>query len=157
MNAMLHHVGMSWIISSKKEMDYFNYTDSKNLSWFDTGPWYNKNICSKLYGTTFEGFIIQARTERYNIMCSLVAHDIMQDNKQDDEISIGDRVISNDATVKALKSLGSTFIFIHTWLHNFRDNYFDQSDTYRVAMVDMFKTIPQNVEKPLTTREKNKN
>ena len=52
-NAMLHHVGMSWIISSKKEIDYDNFTNSKNLSWFDIGPWHNKNICSKLYGTTF--------------------------------------------------------------------------------------------------------
>ena len=55
----------------------------KNLNCFDTGPWHNKNICSKLYGTTFEGFITQAITDRYNIMCSLVAHDRMQDNKQD--------------------------------------------------------------------------
>ena len=27
--------------------------------------------------------------------------------------------------------------------------------SYTAAMVDMFKTIPQNVGKPLTTREKN--
>ena len=85
----------------------------------------------------------------------LVARDRMQDNKQDDEISIGDRVIPNDATVKALKSLGATFNFIEIWLHNFCDYYFDRSKYYRVAMVEMFKKIPQNVEKPLTTREKN--
>ena len=42
-------------------------------------------------------------------MCSLVSHDRMQDNKQDDESSIGDRVIPNHATVKELKSLGATF------------------------------------------------
>ena len=71
--------------------------------WFDTGPWHNKNICSKLYGTTFECFISQARTDRYNIMCFLVAHDMLQKNKPDDESSIGDRVTPNDATVKALK------------------------------------------------------
>ena len=82
MNSMLHHVGMSWIISSKEEMDYDKFTNSKNLGWFDTGPWHNKNICSKLYGTTFEGFIIQAKTDRYNIMCSLVAHDRIQDNER---------------------------------------------------------------------------
>ena len=45
-------------------------------------------------------------------MCSLVAHDRMQDHKQDYESSIVDRVIPNDATVKALKSLGATFNFI---------------------------------------------
>ena len=72
-------------------MDYDKFTNSKNLGWFDTCPWHNKNICSKLYGTTFEGFIKQARTYRYNIMCSLVAPDRMQDNEQDDESSLGDR------------------------------------------------------------------
>ena len=88
-------------------------------------------------------------------MCSLVAHDRIQDNKQDDEKSIGDRVMTNDATVKALRSLGGTFNFIDIWLHNFRENYFDRSESYRVAMVEMFKTIPQNIENPLTPREKN--
>ena len=57
MNSMLHHVGMSWMISSKEEMDYDNFTNIKNLGWFDTSPWNNKNICSKLYGTTFEGLL----------------------------------------------------------------------------------------------------
>ena len=63
LNAMLHHVGMSWIISSKKEMYYDNFTNIKKMEWFDTGPWYNKNIYFKLYGTTFEDFITQARTD----------------------------------------------------------------------------------------------
>ena len=34
MNSMLHHVGMSWIISSKEEVDYDNFTNSKNFGWF---------------------------------------------------------------------------------------------------------------------------
>ena len=42
LNEILHHVGMSWIISFKKEMDYDNFTHSNNLDWFDTGPCYNK-------------------------------------------------------------------------------------------------------------------
>ena len=132
---MLHHVGMSWMISSKKEMDYDNFTNTKNLVWFETGPWQNKNICSKLYGTTFEGFIKQDRTDRYNIMCSLVAHDRLQENEQDYESSIGDREIPKYATVKALNSLGATFNFIDIWLHNFRHNYFARSESYTVAMV----------------------
>ena len=143
MNSMLHHVGMSWMIISKEEMDYDNFTNSKNLGWFDTGPWHNKNIYYKLYGTNFEGFIIQARTYRYNIMCSLVAHDRLQDNEQDDESSLGDREIPKGATVKALSSLGATFNFIDIWLHNFCHNYFARSEYYRVAKVEMFKMIPK--------------
>ena len=53
---------------------------------------------------------------------SLVAHDRLQENKTDDESSIGNREIPNDATVKALKPLGATFNFIDTWLHNFRES-----------------------------------
>ena len=90
-------------------------------------------------------------------MCSLVAHDRLQDNEQDDESILGDREITKDATVKALNSLGATFNFIDIWLHNFRHNYFERSVSYTAAMVEMFKTIPQNVGKPLTSREKIKN
>ena len=91
LNTMLHHVGMSWIISSNKKMDHDKYTNSNHLDWFNTGPWYNKNICSKLHGIKFEDFISQARTDRYNIMCSLVAHDRLQNDYKDYESSIGDR------------------------------------------------------------------
>ena len=72
---MLHNVGISWIIRSIKEMDYNKYTNSNHLDWFNTGPWYNKNICSKLNGIKLEDFITQAILDRYNIMCYLVAHD----------------------------------------------------------------------------------
>ena len=115
-------------------MDCYNFTKRKKLEWFDTGPWYNKNICSKLNGINFEDFITQARTDRYNIMCSLVAQDRLKEKKTEDESSIGDREIPNDATVKALKSLGATFNFIETWLLNFRDKYFARSELYSLAM-----------------------
>ena len=92
-------------------MDYDKFTNSNHLDWFDTGQWYNKNICSKLHGIKFEDFITQSRTDRYNIMCSLVAHYRLQNDYKDNEISIGNRAIPIDATVKELKSLGATFNF----------------------------------------------
>ena len=87
-------------------------------------------------------------------MCSLVAHDRLQDNYQDDEISLDDRVIPKDATVKALLSLGATFNFIDIWLHTFIKTYFEQKESYETAMVEMFKTIPQNDGIQMTSREK---
>ena len=69
LNSMLHHVFMSRIISSNQEMEYGMKTTNNHLYWLNKGPWYNKNICSKLHGIKFEGFITQARTDRYNIMC----------------------------------------------------------------------------------------
>ena len=89
-------------------------------------------------------------------MCSLVAQDRLQDNDQDDEISLGDKVIPKNATVKALKSLGASFNFIDIWLHAFIKNCFERKESYKAAMVEMFKKIPQNDGIPMTSREKSK-
>ena len=99
LNAMWHHVGISWIISSKREMVYeMNETDHQY--WLNKGPCYNTSICSKVHGSGFEDFITQARTDQYNIMCSLVAHDRLQLDYKDDESSIGYRAIPDDSTRK---------------------------------------------------------
>ena len=89
---------------------------SNNLDWLNKGTWYNKNICYKLHGIKSEDFIIQARTDQYNLMCYLVAHDRFEPDYKYDERSIRDRAIPNVATVKKLKSLGATFNLIDIWL-----------------------------------------
>ena len=38
-------------------------------------PWYNTYICKILHGNVFEGFISNARTDRYNIMCAIDEHE----------------------------------------------------------------------------------
>ena len=129
-------------------------TKSNHLDQLNKSTWYNKNICSKLHGIKFEDFITQARTDRYNIMCSLVARDRFQKDYKDDESSISDIAIQNDATVKELKSLGATFNFIDIWIKLLRENYCAQSESYSNAMEEMFKKIIQNVEKALPSREK---
>ena len=47
----------------------------QNSDWMTGGPWYNTYICGKLHGKLFEGFIINARTDRYYIMCSIDAYE----------------------------------------------------------------------------------
>ena len=49
--------------------------EEKNTDWLNKGPWYIKTICYKLHGTEFEDFIINSRTDLYNIMCFITAHD----------------------------------------------------------------------------------
>ena len=49
--------------------------DKLNSKWMTGGPWYNKSICNKLHGKVFEGFIRNARTDRYNIMFYIDAHE----------------------------------------------------------------------------------
>ena len=107
LNAILHHVGMSWIISSNKEMKY-DMNENNHQDWLKKGPWYNTSICLKLHGSMFEGFITHARTGIYNPICTLVSHDKMQPNYEDDESSLGDRSIPKYATTKSLTSLGAT-------------------------------------------------
>ena len=73
-NPILHHVGLSWIISSNEEMKY-EIDKNNHQDWLNKVPWYNTSICLKLHGIMFEYFITHAITYRYNIMCSLVSHD----------------------------------------------------------------------------------
>ena len=67
-------------------------------------------------------------------MCSLVANDRLEPDYKDNEISIGDREITNDATIKTLKSLSATLNFIDIWLKLLRENYCAQSQSYSNAM-----------------------
>ena len=66
---MLHHVGTLWIIENNEELKYD--MGIQNLDWLTGGPWYNTYICKKLYGEFFEVFIINERTDRHHIMCSI--------------------------------------------------------------------------------------
>ena len=65
-------------------------------------PWYNTSICSKFHVSLFEYFITHARTNIYDLMCSIVEHDKKQPAYEDDEISIGDRLITKHIITEAL-------------------------------------------------------
>ena len=73
LNTMLHHVGMLWIIENHEELKYD--MDIQNSDLLTGGPWYNTYICKKLHGKLFEAFIINARTDRYNIICYIYAYE----------------------------------------------------------------------------------
>ena len=49
--------------------------EKHNLELMTGGTWYNTFICKKIYGNVFEGFIRNARTERYNIMSSIAENE----------------------------------------------------------------------------------
>ena len=151
LNAILHHIVMSLIISPNQEMEY---EMDKNIhqDWLNKGPWYNISSCSKLHGSRFEYFITQARIDIYNLMCYLVAHDRLELDYKDDEISIGDREIPDNATTKTLESLGATINFIDIWLKLLRANFNAICDAYINAMKDMFKQIPQTIKIALTPK-----
>ena len=150
LNEILHHVGMSWIISPKQEMEYEIY-ENNHQDWLNKVPWYNTSICSKLHGSRFEDFNTQARTDIYNLMCSLVARDRLQLDYKDDESNIGDRTIPDNATTKTLEALGATINSIDIWLKLFRKIFNARCDAYINNMKYMFRQIPQTIKIALTT------
>ena len=151
---MLHHVGMSWMISSNQEMEYeTNETDHQD--YLNKGSWYNTSISSKLHGSRFEDFITQEIIDRYNFMCYLVSQDRLQLYYKDDESNIGDREISDDATIKRLEALGSTINFIDIWLKFLREKVEARCEAYINAMKLVFRKIPQTIKIALTPKQKN--
>ena len=87
LNAILHHVGMSLIICPNNKI-FYEIEENNHPNWFNKIPWYSIEICSKLYGKVFEDFIKNARTDRYNFMCYIIAHDKQQHLYDDDKISM---------------------------------------------------------------------
>ena len=43
--------------------------------WITGGPWYNTYICKKIHGNVFEEFVRNSRTDRYNLMSYINAHE----------------------------------------------------------------------------------
>ena len=82
---MLHNIGMLWIIEIHEKLQYD--MDKRNSDWMTGVPWHNISICKKLRGKVFEGFIINAGTNRYNIMCSIYEHEKEHPSSCDDGIS----------------------------------------------------------------------
>ena len=73
LNTLLHHVGMLWIIEKHEQLKYD--IEKHNPEWMTGGTWYNTSIYKELHGKVFEGFIRNAKTDRYNIMCSIDAYE----------------------------------------------------------------------------------
>ena len=132
----------------------YEMNENNHQDWLNKGPWYNTSIYLKLHGSMFEDFITHARTSRYNIMCSLVAHDKKQQNHEYDKISLGDRSIRKDATTKALTELGATLNLIYIWLKLFLFNYNSRCDVYVNDMKDMFKLITLTMKNYLLQNRK---
>ena len=87
-------------------------------------------------------------------MCYIVAHDRKQPSYEDEEISIGYRPITKNATTEALESLGATLIFFDIWLKLFDHNYDVICEMYNRAMKNMFQKIPTIKSKPFSQGQK---
>ena len=95
LNTVLYHVSLSCIIPSNKQMKYDS--EENNPDRLNKSPWYNTDICYKLYGTVFEDYTRNAIIDRYNIMCYITAHDKILPIYVDDTGSGGGRAITKNA------------------------------------------------------------
>ena len=71
-------------------------------------------------------YIKNTRSERYNIICSIDAHEKQIPSSIYDGISGGSNTIQLNLKIEALASLGATFYFIDCWLKCFDKNYQDR-------------------------------
>ena len=121
------------------------------------GPWYNISICKKLHGKVFEGFIINARTDRYNIMCSIDAYEKEhQLSSCDDGISGGGCPLTTTSMTEALESLGATIDFIGCWLKALEHNFLERCNLYTRYMEELFHKIPGKLPNKPSPKEKRK-
>ena len=67
---------LSWIFETNQQLEYD--IDKHNPDWITYGPWYTTSICTKLHRTVFEKYIINARTERYDLMCYIYVYEKQQ-------------------------------------------------------------------------------
>ena len=94
------------------------------------------------------------RTERYNLIWYIIAHDRQLHTYVDDEISGGGRPIPKNATTEWLEALGDTLNFIYFLIKLFHRNYEERHMIYHEDMKNLFKQIPTIKSKPLSHNKK---
>ena len=87
-------------------------------------------------------------------MCSLVAYDIKQPTYEDEESSIGYRLIPKHVTIEALEAWGDTPNFIEIWLKLLDHNYELRCRMYNKDTKEMFKKMPTRMTKALSPKKK---
>ena len=128
---------MSWIIETKKQLKYD--IEQHNPDLITYGPWYNTSICTKSHATVFEKYVINERTDRYNLMFSIDAHEKQRPSYVYDGISCGGHSLPSNLTTESLVSLSATIDFIDFWLKCFDRNYLSGSNMYIETMPDLYK------------------
>ena len=105
----------------------------------------------------FEEFIINARNDRYNIICSIDAH-------EKDKLSYfyyvrsgGGNLLPSNSTTESLVSLIATINLIGCRLQDLEHNFLERCNMYFFAMRNMFQKIPVELPKPPVTKENTNN
>ena len=110
-----------------------------------------------------EVFIRNSRTDRYNIMFSIDAHEKENQQSSDYVRSGGGCPLPKNSTTEALDPLGENIDFIGCWIKDLEHNFIELFNLYYLIMDLLFKKIPaengfyaQGVMIPLKGVESNK-
>ena len=125
-----------------------------NSEWMTGGPWYNTYICDKLHENVFKVFIRNARTDRYNIMCSIDEHEKYHWSSCDYGSSGGVFPLPSNSTAEALYLLGTTIYFIGCWLKALEHNFIERCHMYLFNMKKLFQKNPVELPKQPSPRKK---
>ena len=99
-----YYVTTCWyVMNNWKSLTIIIWYGQKKSDLMTGGPWYHTYICKKLHGKLFEGFIINARTDRYHIMCSIDAYEKEHQSSSCDDARSGRGCpLPTNSTAKAL-------------------------------------------------------
>ena len=115
---------------------------------------YNTSICKKLHGRVFEGFIRNSRTDRYNIICSVDAHEKQHLSSCDDGSRGGGFQKKLNSTTEALDLLGATIDFIGFWIKTLEHNFIERCNLYAHNMEKLFQKIPVKIPNQPSPKKK---
>ena len=96
----------------------------------DKGPWYNKNIFTKLISQSFEYYLKKGRKDRYELMCAADVYAKYHVTILDNSSSSGGIPMPSASSKGELFSLGQTFNFIDNWIQCFEANYKNRINVY---------------------------
>ena len=72
--------------------------DKHNTDRITEGPWYNTSIWTKLHWTSFENYIRNEITDRYNLMCSIDSNEKQKTSSIYEIRNVGDNVLPSNLT-----------------------------------------------------------
>ena len=118
-----------------------SHMDKHNSEFMTGGPWYNTSICKKSHGIFFQGFIRNARTDRYNIMCSIDTHEKEHQSSCDYGSGGGGYPLPSNSTTYVLDFLGETIDFISCGIKALEQFFTELCNIYVFNMGKLFQKI----------------
>ena len=115
-NILLQHVGLYWIIQSNQNTNC--EIQLHCIFWVLNVPWYNTKVCPGLHDSLFEDYVTTDRRDRYNLMCSIEAHERDHKTINDDASSGGGMPLPSKSKKDVLLSFGLPLTFIFGLNHS---------------------------------------